>query len=209
MGILSKIFKRKSKGIASGVTSKRAKQLAKLSPEIAPMAEAGFWKIIASVTGKKKKTHKEWEEALEKKLKKMRLDQILAFQFRVDELMMRSYHEDLLCACAILEGTTDKVAFEGFRCWIIMHGKDTFLRVLNDPDAIVEILSDGVEDHYFSVLQHIAIEFFVLQSGKKPEDAGDYRTVQSYPELFLNWKLQNPDSMRAVCPRLFEHAQFV
>jgi hypothetical protein len=205
MGILSKIFRRKRKGSEPSVKPGRVKQLARLNGEITPLPEVKFWKIIASVA-KKNKSLKQWEVALENKLKKLKLGDLIAFQMRVDELLLRSYHEDLLCACAILEGTTDRVSFDGFRCWLIMHGKNVFETVLNNPDAISGLLSEGVEDHYFPLLKNSALDIFLKQSGKTAQDAASYKMPPVYPELYLNWKIQDPDSMRSVCPRLWEHA---
>jgi hypothetical protein len=205
MGILSKIFRSKGKGSGVAVKRSRAKQLAKLNGDTTPLPEVQFWKIISSAA-KKKKSLKQWEVALEKKLTKLKLAELVAFQLRVDELLLRSYHEDLLCACAILEGTTDSTSFDGFRCWLIMHGKNVFEKALNNPDAITELLTDDVEDHYFPSLKKIALDLFLKQSGKTAQDAASYKTPPVYPELYLNWKLHDPDSMRSVCPRLWEHA---
>jgi hypothetical protein len=204
MGILGKLFKRKPKGTGEVVSRKRSKQLARLSAVIDPLPEAKFWKIIASVA-KKKRSMKQWEESLEKKLSSMKLDMLLAFQLRVDELLTRSYHEDLLCAFAILEGSREKMAFDGFRCWLIMQGKESFGKAIQDPDAIADILVLGVEDHYFPLLKNAAINTFLKQSGKTEAEVAAYIVEFEKPELVLNWEMNDAYSMKAICPRLWEH----
>jgi hypothetical protein len=203
MSLLGKIFRRTKKGDGE-VTRKRAKQLARLNPDVVAMPEPKFWKIISS-SAKKKKALKQWELTLEKKLSKLKLEDLLAFQLRVDDLLIRSYHEDLLCACAIVEGTTEDTSFDGFRCWLVMHGKDVFYRSVQDPDSIVSLIADGVEDHYFPSLLDIAVRLFLKQSGKSLTEASNYSSALNYPELMLNWSLADQDSMRAVCPGLWNH----
>lgn len=168
------------------------------------MPEVKFWKIIASVA-KKKRSIKQWEEALDNKLAKMKLEALVAFQLRVNELLARSYHEDMLCAFAILEGSTEKKAFEGFRCWLIMHGKEVFNRAVQDPDTIVEILIHGVEDHYFPKLKDAAIAAFRKLSGNDEVAAFTQSKGAVEPELIINWKMHDDDSMKAICPGLWEH----
>lgn len=54
----------------------------------------------------------------------------------------------MLGACAVLLGTSGDAEFEDFRGWLISRGRDTFEKVVADPDALAEFVEPGSEDTY-------------------------------------------------------------
>jgi hypothetical protein len=203
MKLFGKLFRRKRQGEKGAISSKREKQLAVIKSDVLPMPELKFWKLVAACT-KKKKSLTLWQTAFEKKLSKLTLDDLVAFQLRMEDLLLKSYLDDLWCACAIVEGTAEEIAFEGFRCWIIAHGSLVFGAALKDPDSIANLLKEEAEDHYFPALKNLAPEIFRKLSGKSMSDVITLN-IPPKPVLALSWSLRDADSMKAICPRLWEY----
>lgn len=66
----------------------------------------------------------------------------------VKSLDARATTWPVLGAVRVLLGTSADAEFEDFRGWLISRGRDTFERVVADPDALADLVEPGAEESY-------------------------------------------------------------
>lgn len=75
---------------------------------------------------------------LETKLSDSRRSEVVRFQHFLNDIMVRACHWDLIgAACFFGCGQSDD-GFQDFRAWLISQGRETFERVLTDPECLSE-----------------------------------------------------------------------
>lgn len=202
MGIFDKLFGKKEP--AKMETSKPYNQEIEKTSEM--LDETIFWNIVdASV--KNAQNQDVQESFLVKEIEKLTPKQMIGFRLRTDKLLYDTYNSEMWCAGYIMNGGCSDDGFEYFRNWIISRGKDTYYKAKENPDSLISEFVEG-EDYYdFESFWYVALTAFKNQTGKELYDyiSDDFKTTEgNYPNFEFTWKEEEPETMKAICPKLFE-----
>lgn len=191
MGLFQKLFGRKNN------LEKTAEML----------DENRFWSIIDKSL-RKTDDQEGQAEYLRKEIGKLTPKEMVGFRLRTDKLLYDTYNSEMWCAAYIMNGGCSDDGFEYFRNWVISRGKDVFYKAKEDPDYLVTQVRDGVEFYDFEEFWYVANDAFENKTGKDLYDYIDndqFKTAEGgYPEFEFTWQEENPESMKKICPRLFE-----
>ncbi|NEA64596.1 DUF4240 domain-containing protein [Streptomyces sp. SID12488] len=133
-------------------------------------------------------------------------EEIIAAQQVLWDLMADSYTNPLWAAAYVINGGCSDDAFDYFRGWLIVQGRETFERMIADPDALAELPVVRASAAAGSVLDcedvlGIAWTAHITATGRQlPDDAFSIR----YPELDPTWNFEFDDrgEMTRRLPRL-------
>jgi hypothetical protein len=168
--------------------------------------ETVFWNIV-DLSLKNSKNQDEQESYLVKEIEKLTPKEMIGFRLRTDKLLYDTYNSEMWCAGYIMNGGCSDDGFEYFRNWIISRGKETYNNAKENPDNLISEYIEG-EDYYdFESFWYVALTAFNNKTGKDLYDyiADDFKTNEgNYPQFEFNWKEEEPESMKTICPRLYE-----
>lgn len=111
------------------------------------------------------------------------------------------------CAGYIMNGGCSDDGFEYFRNWIISRGKDVYYEAKKNPDSLISQFNENDEFYDFESFWYVALTAFENKTGKDLYDfiSDDFQYSESkYPNFEFNWEEDKPESMKVICPRLFE-----
>lgn len=168
-----------------------------------------YWKLIATSL-KKAEDQDEQEEFLVNKISKLTPEEMIGFRLRTDKLLYDSYTSEMWCAGYIINGGCSDDGFEYFRNWVISRGKEVYYKAKENSDSLIEEIEkyEIEEECEFESFWYIALEAFSKKTGKELYDYINYDNFKTkegnYPDFELNWNEENPDTMKAICPRLYE-----
>jgi hypothetical protein len=169
------------------------------------MDEQVFWKIIDEST-KLTKSKDNQESFISKQLYKLSPEEIIGFALRMDKLLYDSYRSDIWCAAYIINGGCSDDGFDYFRLWLISKGKEVYSKTLENPDYLINVPDDGSE-HEFESFGYIASTVFEKRTGKEITNYFDVNFPffsSKQPKMVFSWKEDDPESMKKICPNLFE-----
>lgn len=200
MGFLSRIFGSKEQ------TPSKAPPDGKVSE---PMEEAQFWEIVQKSLDESGGDLECQENCLIQSLERLSPAEMVGFRLRTDILLHNSYSSELWCAGYLMnEGCSDD-GFEYFRLWIISKGRTPFEGALKNPDSLADIADENMgQDFSFESFWYVALSAFENTTRQQLYDFIDYDNFPygegKYPQFEFNWEEDNPESMRKICPRLFD-----
>lgn len=198
MGIFDKIFGKKVP------TNKTYKQEIEETSEM--LDETVFWNIV-DLSIKNTKNQDDKESFLVKEIEKLTPKQIIGFRLRTDKLLFDTYNSEMWCAGYIMNGGCSDDGFEYFRNWIISRGKDTYYKAKDNSDSLILEYVEG-EDYYdFECFWYVALTAFENKTGKELYDyiSDDFITNEgNYPNFEFTWNEEEPETMKVICPNLFE-----
>ncbi|MEW2077272.1 DUF4240 domain-containing protein [Streptomyces sp. NPDC013433] len=172
------------------------------------MNKEQFWELIAAALDRVIAPHD--GEAVAREATSLLADQpvedIVAAEQVLWDLMVESYTNPLWAAAYIANGGCSDDGFDYFRGWLIAQGREVFERAVADPDALAELsivqaaAADGVDLEGEDMLG-IAWNAHITATGDQlPAGAPTIR----YPELDPAWAFDFDDSdeMARRLPRL-------
>lgn len=134
--------------------------------------------------------------------------QMIGFRLRTDKLLYDTYNSEMWCAAYIMNGGCSDDGFEYFRNWVISRGKETYYKAKENPDNLISEVNPDAEMYDFEGFWYVALTAFENNTGKDLYDYIDddnFKTREgSYPNFEFAWKEDEPESMRKICPRLFD-----
>ncbi len=143
-----------------------------------------------------------------KELTQLNPKEIIGFDLRTTKLLKDSYTSEMWCAAYIMKGGCSDDAFEYFRCWLISKGKDIYYKASKNPDALSDIEKKLFFDYELEPFLYMPNEAFMLKTGKEIYDYRDMETFLKmegyYPQIEFDWQEDNPNSMKKICPKLFQ-----
>lgn len=183
-----------------------------------------FWNCIKDARIKYKNNDSKVIDYLTEKLKENTLEEIFSFGIILDEVMLESYKEKLWCASYILNGETTEESFDFFRLWLISKGENFFNDVMKDHDSLIKYIDNNEDDGYVDDFYENEDFFFIAidayrqknnlenfeESFEKYLDEFDaYKerigyVDEDYPKLKFTWNEKVPQSVKKVCPKLYE-----
>ncbi|WP_272023657.1 DUF4240 domain-containing protein [Olleya namhaensis] len=202
MGIFDKLFGKKES--TKKEISKSYNQEIEKTSEI--LDEIIFWNIVDSSV-KNTKNQDGQERFLVKEIEKLTPKQMIGFRLRTDKLLYDTYNSEMWCAGYIMNGGCSDDGFEYFRNWIISRGKDTYYKAKENPDSLISEFVEGEEYYDFESFWYVALTAFENKTGKELYDyiSDDFKTNEgNYPNFEFTWKEEEPETMKAICPKLFE-----
>jgi hypothetical protein len=166
-----------------------------------------YWSIVDESL-KNTSNQDEQELFLIKEISTLTPKQIVGFRLRTDKFLSDTYNSDMWCAGYIMNGGCSDDCFEYFRNWVISRGKDTYYKAKQNPDNLISELAKNKEMYEFESFWYIAIEAFKQKTSMDLYDYIDEEKFKSkegnYPKIQYTWQEENPESMKKICPRLFD-----
>lgn len=206
MGLFDNLFGKKE--IASQAENQTSifdtTQLAKTAEML---DEDTFWNIVDKSL-KNTNNQEEQEQFLIREISNLTPHEIIGFRLRTDKLLYDTYNSEMWCAGYIMNGGCSDDAFEYFRNWIISRGRNVFYKAKENPDNLITEVSKDIEFYEFESFWDVALEAFNQKTGKDLYDYIDdenFKTQEGqYPHFEFTWQEENPESMKKICPKLFE-----
>lgn len=182
------------------------KDLSNLEKTSEMLDEQVYWNIV-STSLKKSNNEYEQEAILIKEISKLSPKEMIGFRLRTDKLLYDTYNSDMWCAGYILNGGCSDDGFEYFRNWVISRGKEIYYQAKETPDSLIYEVSENKDEFEFESFWYVALEAFKKRTGKNLYDFIDYDTFKTregnYPPFEFTWREEKPESMQAICPKLF------
>jgi Protein of unknown function (DUF4240) len=174
------------------------------------MDEDQYWALVEKSL-KKAEDQDEQEEYLIKALSRLSPKEMIGFRLRTDKLLYDTYTSEMWCAGYLMNGGCSDDGFEYFRNWVISRGKKVYYAAKENPDSLIDVVNqlDEMDEYEFEAFWYVAYAAFENRTGLEPYtfiDYDDFITREDNYSLFeFTWKGDKPESMKAICPRLFEH----
>ncbi len=205
MGLFDKLFGKKEN---STQTDNKTKFETSQIQKTAELLDAELYWDIIDKSLKNTNNQDDQEQFLIKEIGKLAPKEMIGFRLYTDKLLYDTYNSEMWCAGYIMnEGCSDD-SFEYFRNWVISRGKNTYLRAKKNPDYLINEVVDGAEFYDFESFWYVALEAFQKKTGKDLYDYIDYDNFKmgegNYPQFEFTWEEENPESMKNICPKLFE-----
>jgi hypothetical protein len=166
-----------------------------------------YWQIIADSL-KISENQDEQREYLVTRLQDLTSIEIIGFRLRTDKLLYDTYNSEMWCAGFIMNGGCSDDGFEYFRNWVISRGRDVYYKAKENPDSLIDQVDEDIEDFDFEDFWYVALDAFKKKTG---EDLYSYIDEENfkfkeghYPNFEFTWQEERPDSMKAICPKLFD-----
>jgi hypothetical protein len=168
-----------------------------------------FWEHIQK--SKRKDAHAH-AERLEKRLAKLRPNDIVDFGHWWHMMMCEAHNWNLWGAAYIINGGCSDDGFEYFCRWLILQGRDTFQTAVNNPDSLADVVDpdDGdIECECYPAMN----AWFTATGAGEDEDKYDrfnaaekaqYPKSPRYPDLGTGWDFDDDQEMKKRYPRLFK-----
>lgn len=171
------------------------------------LEEEKFWRIVSKSLGNSGDEYQQ-EENLINEIAKLSPKEMIGFRLRTDKLLHDTYNSEMWCAGYIMNGGCSDDGFEYFRNWVISRGKETYYEAKENPDNLIKEVSEDKVEYGFESFWYVALEAFKRRTGKDLYDYVDYDELKeregNYPQFEFNWEKEKPETMKAICPRLFD-----
>nr|WP_319395942.1 DUF4240 domain-containing protein [uncultured Desulfobacter sp.] len=178
-----------------------------LRPTSTMMDEEQYWDIIDDSLSNSKDQESQ-EKLIINELQKLSLEDIIGFRLRTDKLLYDTYNSEMWCAAYIMNGGCSDDSFEYFRCWLISRGKGAYQKAKKAPDSLITEVVAGYDYYDFESFWYVALVAFERLTGENLYDFIDYdkfTTIEGkYPDFEFTWEEDKPDTMKAICPQLFD-----
>jgi hypothetical protein len=179
---------------------------AQLSKTAEMLDEEKFWRIVDKSL-KNSTSQESQEQYLVEEIKRLSPKEMIGFRLRTDKLLYDTYTSDMWCAAYIMNGGCSDDGFEYFRNWLISRGKKTYYKAKKDPDYLINELVPGTDHYEFESFWYVALDAFKEKTGKDLYDYIDNENFKmhegNYPQFEFTWKESEPESMKKICPELF------
>ena len=188
----------------------RKQELDELKPTAEMMNEDQFWAIVQKAVDEAGDDEDEYLEVVMHELSKLSLKEMVGFRLRTDKLLYDSYTSEMWCAGYLMNGGCSDDGFEYFRLWVISRGRKVYEAALANPDNLIDYIAEDAEVDFFEfeLFWYVAIDAFEEATEADLYDYIDddnFTTREgNYPNFEFNWDEEDPESMKKLCPRLFE-----
>lgn len=171
------------------------------------LEEELYWQIVAESLANSK-DEKEQETYLIARLEKMPLQEIIGFRFRTDKLLYDTHTSPMWCAAHLINSGCSDDGFIYFRNWVISRGKEVYTNAKENPDTLITQIHESCDYYEFESFWYVALEAYENRTGQdlyEHIELGEFEYSEFYyPGIGFNWTSKNPESMKAICPRLFD-----
>ncbi len=166
-----------------------------------------FWDHIRATKRKDSEAH---AERLEKRLAKLKPDEILDFGHWWDLMMREAYNWNLWGAAYMINGGCSDDGFHYFCEWLILQGRDTFQNAVANPDTLADVVDP---DEEVECECYPGTNAWFTATKTKQNDAG-YAALHAaevarhgetpmMPDLGDDWDFDDDEEMKKRLPRLW------
>lgn len=199
MGIFSRLFE----------STESAKQFKSVPVQTSEMLDEDvFWNLVQTSIDRSGGDQERQLIVLIQELEKLEPIDIVGFRLRTDRLLYDTYNSKFWCAGYIMNGGCSDDMFEYFRLWVISKGKAIYGSAKANPDSLVTQHKEDIEFYEFEMFWYVSLTAFKNVTGKELYDSIDYKNFQfgegNYPQFEFDWSDEDPDTMKSLCPQLFE-----
>lgn len=182
-------------------------------PQVEPTAEMmdedRYWKIVEDSLRAAGDDQDEQLSYLTAALGELDPKDIIGFRLRTDKLLYDTYNSKMWCAGYIMNGGCSDDMFEYFRLWVISRGREVYENAKADPDSLIAVADVEVPEEIFDFesFWYVANNAFEKKTGKDLYEfiSDDFKFGEgNYPQFEFDWQEEDPESMKALCPKLFE-----
>jgi hypothetical protein len=163
-----------------------------------------FWAVIARATADRPGSPAQVAERAAADLAARDPEEIVAWGRHLDKVMVASGTQDLWAAAYLINGGCSEDGFDGFRGWLIAHGRDAVARSVREPDSLAEMpavraaAENGAVFEAEEVLS-IAAQAYAQATGS---DLPTGKRPVTRPEAADLWDFDNEEEMQKRLPRL-------
>lgn len=162
------------------------------------MDEDRFWKIIQASKDNSNNDFEEQQEELANELRKLTPDDIILFGNRFRFFRGQANTWELWGAIYIIHGGCGDDSFNDFREWVIGQGKDFYYKTIKDPETLVEIDTDKIEDVEWEGLGYVYSIVFKEKTGQEME----YTFIENHDTTGQEWE-EEGDDLKNMFPKLY------
>lgn len=199
-------------GFLSNLFGKKEPEF-EMSPTATMLNEDRYWKLIDVARQRAAGDADEQVGILATLLDPLEPADLVGFRLRTDKLLYDTYTSKMWCAGYIMNGGCSDDSFEYFRLWVISRGREVYENAKADPDTLAAVVdAEGEVQEFYDLesLWYAANDAFEKKTGKDlyeyVDESFEFREGK-YPEFDFDWDEEDPESMKALCPRLFERFQ--
>ena len=136
-------------------------------------------------------------------------DELIGFNYWWDYFSHKLYRQDLWAAAYIVRGGCSDDSFDYFRSWLITQGRKTVYNALENADSLCEVFekldsSEEPVNEEANVLIYDEIESRSAQNEEFLRKRKEYEHPAYTYDIEFEWEEDDEDSIRAVCPRIFD-----
>jgi hypothetical protein len=161
------------------------------------MDEDRFWKIIQTAKDNSKGDYDQQQEELADELRKLTTDDIILFGNRFQYFRGQANTWELWGAIYIIHGGCGDDSFSDFREWVIGQGREFYYRTTNNPETLVDVETDKIEDVEWEGLGYVPATVFEELTGQEMP-----YPYQEQQETIGNEWAEEGDDLKQMFPRL-------
>jgi hypothetical protein len=191
MGIFDKLFGGNKKNSSGNPSAGNISALDAL------MDEDRFWRIIHTVKLKSHGDYALFQEDLADELGRLAPQDIILFANRFRYFRGIANTWELWGAIYIIHGGCGDDSFNDFREWVIGQGKDFYYKTIKDPDSLVEVATEEIEDVEWEGLGYVPDAVYKDKTGQ--ELPGSFR--EQIETTGREWT-EDSDDLKSMFPRL-------
>ena len=162
------------------------------------MNEDQFWRIIQASKDNADGDFEQQQEELADDLRRLTPEDIILFANRFRYFRGQANTWELWGAIYIIHGGCGDDSFNDFREWVIGQGKDFYYRTINDPETLVDVDTDKIEDVEWEGLGYIPPTVFEELTGQDMPSSFQ----ENFEPTGKPWAEEN-DDLKQMFPKLY------
>jgi len=162
------------------------------------MEEDQFWNIIKTSKDNSNGDFERQQKKLEDELRKLTPDDIILFGNRFRYFRGFANKWELWGAIYIINGGCSDDTFNDFGEWVIGQGKDFYYRTIKDPETLVEVNREQIEEIDYEGLGYVPSTVFEEVTGQEMP----YPFQENQDMTGSEWK-EESDDLKNMFPKLY------
>ncbi|MBI3235352.1 MAG: DUF4240 domain-containing protein [Bacteroidetes bacterium] len=162
------------------------------------MDEEVFWKIMKLTKDRSNGYYEEQQEELANELRKLTPDEVLLFDNRFRYFRGQANTWDLWGAIYIIHGGCGDDSFNDFREWVIGQGKDFYYKTIQNPETLVEVETEKIEEVEWEGLGYVPSTVFEELTGQEIPDGFQ----ENKETTGIEWEEEGND-LKEMFPKLY------
>jgi hypothetical protein len=163
-----------------------------------------FWAVISLATADRPASPGEVAKRAAADLATRDPEEIVAWARHLDKVMVASGSQDLWAAAYLINGGCSDEGFDGFRGWLIAHGREAVARSGQTPDSLADmpaVRSAAESGAVFEAGEVLSIAAEAYQQATGSELPAWERPA-TRPDAADLWDFDNEEEMQRRLPRL-------
>lgn len=193
MGLFDTLFGKKKKTPDAGPPENTA-----FTSSSKLLDEDVFWKIIEITKNESNGNYEQQQEELQNELRKLNPDDIILFGNRFRFFRGQANTWELWGAVYIIHGGCGDDSFNDFREWVIGQGKDFYYRTIKNPESLVEVDTNHIEEVEWEGLGYVPSTVFKEMTGEEMP----YPFQERHTTTGNEWT-EETDDLKNMFPKLY------